>query len=198
MTGLELIAVVERNPKDIPVEILLLLLLLGLIIFMWDLFDRRSVSFRKTSGLDDKSELISLRGGEFLPGKDLYSATLGLSSKPDALIKEDGFVIPVDIKPLSNKVRDRHIVAMMINLLLIEESAGVRPPYGILLLGKDKRRVKIKNSEEKQRWVAALLDEMRSIAGGVPAIPAPAPYKCRHCDVRDGCEHSLAKEEQRD
>jgi CRISPR/Cas system-associated exonuclease Cas4 (RecB family) len=179
-------------PKSVPTEIVLLLLILGLIIFMWDLFERRSSSIRKEAGLEEKTELISLRGGTCLPSKECFSPSLGLTSKPDALIKEEGYVIPVDVKPMTNKVRDRHVIALFAHMRLIEETEGKRPPYGILLMGEKRRRVKIKNSEEKQRWLDALLEEMRSICDGVPAVPAPSTYKCRSCDVHGICKYSMA------
>ena len=115
---------------------------------------------------------------------------VGLSGRPDALIKDDGAVIPVSIKPMSKKVRDRHVIELIAHLRLVEEDEGVRPPYGILLMGKGARKVKIRNTEEKQRWLESLIDEMNSIIGGVPAVPAPALYKCKHCDVNRICKHS--------
>lgn len=183
---------ITDTPKDVPQEIVLLLLILGLIIFMWDLFERRSSSMRKEAGLEEKTELISLRSSTSLPSKEYYSPSLGLTSRPDALIKEDGYLIPVDVKPMTNKVRDRHVIAIFVHMRLIEEVEGKRPPYGILLMGEKRRRVKIKNSEEKQRWLDALLAEMRSISEGVPAVPAPSTYKCRSCDVCGICKHSAA------
>ncbi len=180
--------------RDVPLEILLLLLLLGLIIFMWDFFERRSRSLKKGSGIAEKTVVVSVRGSTDLPQREFYSATLGLSSKPDAIIKEEGFIIPVDIKPMAKKVRDRHVVAMLVHLKLIEEIEGIRPPYGVIIMGKEKRSVRIKNTEDKQRWVDSLLDEMRSIMDGVPAVPAPAPFKCKNCDVREICTFRVDRE----
>jgi CRISPR/Cas system-associated exonuclease Cas4 (RecB family) len=190
----ELLPAAESSAVSVPTEIVLLLLVLGLIIFMWDLFERRSKSMQKKTGLDESTEVIFLRGGATLPSKQYYSERLALVSQPDALIKEEGFIIPVDVKPMTNKVRDRHVVAMLLHMKLIEDIEGTRPPYGILLMGPDRRQVKIKNLEDKQRWLDALIDEMRSICDGVPAVPAPSPYKCRNCDVRGICAHSAVKD----
>ena len=172
-------------------EILLLLLVLGLIIFIWDLFDRRSKTLRNKSGLSQASEVISLRTSSMLPSGELVSRRLSLRGKPDAVIREEGHTIPVEIRPLSNKVRDRHVVSMLTHLRIIEDAEGKRPPYGLLILGKDKRPVKIKYAEDKQVWLESLIDEMRAIHDGVPAMPAPAEFKCRQCDVRDVCRHRV-------
>ena len=181
--------------REIPSEILYLLLVLGLIIFMWDLFDRRSKSIQKDSGLGEKAEAISVRGSSQLPAKEYQSATLGLASKPQAVIRDEGSVVPVDIYPLAKKVHDRHVVPLFIHMRLMEEIDGVRPPYGLLLMGAEQRRVKIQNSEDKQRWVETLVDEMHSILEGVPAVPSPSKYKCMRCDVRGICKFSLARNE---
>jgi CRISPR/Cas system-associated exonuclease Cas4 (RecB family) len=186
--------IINASQKSIPSEIAYLLLIIGLLIFVWDIFERRSSNIRKKSGLTATSEIISAKGSAHSPSKDYFSKHLGLSSRPDALIREDGFIIPVDIKPMTKKVRDRHVVAMLMHMKLIEEIEGSRPPYGVLLMGTRKRQVRIKNTEEKLRWLDSLIAEMRSIHEGIPAVPAPARYKCKHCDVRGICEYSQHEE----
>ena len=174
-------------------EIVMLLLLLGALIFIWDLFDRHGARAQKATGLDDKSQTIAVKGSSHVPAASYTSATLGLSGVPDAVIREGGFVIPVIKKPLSKKIRDRHVLELMVHLALIEENEDKRPPYGFIVIGQENRRVKINNSEDKQRWMVSLVDEMHSILEGIPAVPAPAPYKCKSCDVRTACSFSAYK-----
>ena len=177
-------------PLEIPLEILLLLGILGLIIFLWDLFDRHSKRMRRTAGLPDQAQIIAVKGSAYLPGRRFFSSELGIESQPDALLQENGLLIPVDFRPTSNKVRDRHVVQMLVHLRLIEMETGKQPSYGILLLGNENRLVKIKNTEEKQRWVETIVVEMRAVLGGIPAVPTPAIFKCKSCDVRAACSHS--------
>jgi len=176
-----------------PSEIGMLLLVLAILIFIWDLFDRRSKKIAAESGLESKSEMVALRGSSEIPTRIFTSEQLGLSGYPDALIKEDNHIIPVSIKPSGKKVKDRHVVEIMTYLKLIEEAEAKKPPYGILLIGPEKRAVKINNAKEKQRWVDTLIDEMRSIIEGVPAQAKPEHYKCKNCDVNQVCEHSAYK-----
>ncbi len=183
-----------ESKQAIPTELLLLLLVLGLVIFLWDLFERKRSSLRSETGLSDASQVIAIRGSDYLPGKQYSSESLGLSSKPDALILEDGFIIPIDRRPMATQVRDRHVVQLLVHLRLIEELEGQRPPHGILLLGRDVQKKIIKNSEEKQRWLENLIDEMRSIIDGVPTVPSPKPQKCKNCDVRKLCQFSVARQ----
>jgi len=175
---------------SIPNEIIFLLLILGVIIFVWDFFDRTSKSLSRESGLSSDAEVVALKGSKVLPSRDYVSDKLQLASRPDGLIKQDGALIPVDRRVSSKKVRDRHIAQMMVHLLLVEENEGKRPPYGLLLLGKEEKQVRIKNTDERDRWLRSLVDEMRSILDGVPAEPAPQKFKCKHCDVRSICAHS--------
>ncbi len=174
-------------PFEIPFEIFLLIGVVGIVIVLWDLFDRHSVRLREKTGLEQSTEVIAVKGSSYRPGKEYLSTSSQLTGKPYALIKEDDFVIPVEINPMSKKVKDRHVLPLVAHMRLIEEVEGKRPPYGVLLMGPEGRTVKIKNTEEKQRWLQTQIDEMRSIIDGVPAVPAPGYYKCKSCDVREFC-----------
>lgn len=198
----------QRNiPLDLPSggavlptipfgEIIRLLLLLGALIFIWDLFDRHGTKAQKATGLDGGSQTLGVKGSSQVPVVSYQSDELGLSGVPDAVIREDGSIIPVIKKPLSNKIRDRHVLELMVHLRLIESQTGQKPPYGFIVIGQENRRVKINNAEDKQRWMMSLVDEMHSIIEGVPAVPAPTPHKCRSCDVRAACKFSAFKAHQ--
>ena len=176
----------------VPDELALLMVVLGTIIFLWDLFERRGASLRKDLGLKAKSEPVNISGSsERSEETDLVSEGQKLSSRPNALLREDGFLIPVDIHPTTDKVRDRHVVPLLLHLAILEEREGKASPYGVLIMGKDQRRTQIKFTPEKQRWLWSLIEEMRSIANGVPAVPSPAPFKCRNCRVKKQCKHSM-------
>jgi len=70
---------------------------------------------------------------------------------------------------------------------LVEEFEGRKPPHGYLLIGPSCRRIKVENTEAKQRWLQGLISEMRSILNGGPVQPTPHPIKCSKCDVRERC-----------
>jgi len=190
-----LLKVAPRDDSSftVPAEMLLLILVLGLIIFLWDFFERKNKHLRETSGMHQSAEAVAVKGSAQTPGTILHSQRLGLKSKPDAIIREAGNITPVDIHPLANKIRDRHVVQMLVHLRLIEDSEGRRPEHGVLLMGKTQRRVILRNTPEKQRWLETLIDEMRSIVDGVPAMASPSPAKCNACDVREKCQFSQAR-----
>ncbi len=184
----------DQIDRVIPIEILVILLILGVIIFVWDMLMRQSAKLKTAGGLGENSQLIAVVGSTRIPGRIYSSPKLGLSSQPHSLIKEDGFLIPVDVVPSSKKVKDRHVVQMLVHMRLVEEKEGKRPPYGILILGKEQRSVRIKNTDEKQSWLDDILGEMRSILGGVPAVAKPTYYKCKGCDVRAFCQQTPFKD----
>ncbi len=142
---------------------------------------------RHQTGLDPRARGISVDGSSALPGKSYLSERQALAGRPDAVIYEGGFIIPVERKPLARKVRDRYVAQLLIYMRLIEEFEGKKPPYGYLILGQNCRKVRIENTPERQAWVDSMLNEMRAILGGMPAKATPHESKCRKCDVRAHC-----------
>jgi CRISPR/Cas system-associated exonuclease Cas4 (RecB family) len=140
-------------------------------------------------GVSTSTITVSVDGTKTLPVRNYVSEIQGLAGKPDALISEDGFIIPIERKPLARKVRDRYVAQLLVYMRLVEEFEGKKPPYGYLILGPNCRRFKIENSPARQAWLQKHLDEMRAILAGGPSQPTPHPRKCRKCDVRHACAH---------
>lgn len=139
---------------------------------------------KKQSGLSPSADYLSY--------ENLISEELNLAGKPDAIIEEHGFKIPVEFKPSSDKVKNRYVVQMSVYLRLIEKIYGKKPPYGYLILGKDKRRVQLKNVEEKQDKLDKLLNEMKQITSGThKAIATPSLKKCALCPARNYCSFKV-------
>lgn len=142
---------------------------------------------KRETGLEQSAVSISIDGSKSLPVRGYLSERQGLAGRPDALISEDGFIIPVERKPLARKVRDRYIAQLLVYMRLVEEFEGKRPPYGYLILGQKCRRIKIENTPERQAWLQKMLDEMQDILNGAPAAATPQDKKCQKCDVRNHC-----------
>lgn len=141
----------------------------------------------RDSGFALSEIAVAIEGSSILPSREYISVKQGLAGKPDAILREGDFILPVERKPLAKKLRDRYVAQLLVYMRLVEEFEGVRPPHGYLLLGENCRRVKIENQERKQQWVTSLLSDMRRILNGSPAKPQPHPSKCRKCDVRHRC-----------
>ncbi len=180
----------ENNPNSLLLAMVLLISLLLVLEYFIRSLSRRG----REQGLGTVATTIAIDGSEKSPAKDYVSERLGLAGRPDALIKENGFIIPVEHKPLARKIRDRYVAQLLVYMRLIEECEGVKPPYGYLILGKHRRKVKIDNTSEKQKWLQNLVDNMRAITEGIPATPAPHPKKCLKCPVRSHCQHKDTKQ----
>ena len=171
-------------------QIVLLAILLVAIVIVLDAVSTIAKGKRREVGIEDTSQRNEVAGSQSLPVRDYVSDMQGLSGKPDALISEGGFIIPVERKPLARKIRDRYIAQLLVYLRLVEEFEGKKPPYGYLLLGPSCRRVKVENTPQRQAWLQKYIDEMRAnLEQQQPVVPAPHPRKCAKCTVREHCKY---------
>jgi CRISPR-associated exonuclease Cas4 len=122
----------------------------------------------------------------------LVSHRYRLSGRPDRIVKKRGRYIPEEKKP-GRKVYDAYRAQIGVYLLLIEEHYGIRPPYGVLVLG-DGRRVKIHNTEALRAGVLAIADRIRQHRQRLGlALPPPSnPRQCLGCGQRQHCAVRLA------
>jgi CRISPR-associated exonuclease Cas4 len=117
----------------------------------------------------------------------LTSRRLGLSGRPDRLIRAGGMVIPEEWKS-SRRVWPSHRAQMGVYFLLVEDQLGVRPTHGFIVLG-DGARHRIENTEELRAWVLDLAGRIRAARARVgEVIPVePKPRQCRLCGMRGHC-----------
>ena len=117
----------------------------------------------------------------------LTSHRLGLTGRPDRLIKTDGTIIPEEWKS-SRRVWPSHRAQMAVYFLLIEEELRIRPTHGFIVCG-DGRRHRIENTQELRTWVLELAEQIRSARKAVtmPILVNLTPGKCRACGQRKNC-----------
>jgi len=197
LTCTALVVFILLNPQGIPVEQLLalsvrnhglqLVLLVGAALLVIRSFSRAAGRRRRASGFEPESVTVSIEGSKILEEREYVSRAQGLAGKPDALIEEGGLIIPVERKPLAKKLRDRYVAQILVYMRLVEEFEGKKPPHGYLLIGPSCRRIKVENTDAKQQWVQALIDQMRAMLDGGEVRPSPHPIKCSKCDVRHRC-----------
>ena len=171
-----------------------LIIFAALVVCAIIVLDAASIFVQKKNreiGLDPKTQPISIDGSKTLAVRTYVSDMQGIAGRPDALILEDGFIIPVERKPLANKIRDRYVAQLLVYMRLVEEFEGKRPPYGYLILGAKCRKFKIENSEKRQAWLQNMMDEMQRILAGAASVPTPHPKKCKRCDVRNSCNFKV-------
>lgn len=178
-----------RSPVEIddifgiPPQIITILLLLSGSVFLTDIFERKVKNLGNDTGIDRNVELV---GDNVL----LKSSDELLTSQPDAIVKDGESIIPVDRIPTQSKVRDRHVIKMLLHLKLLEERNGKQSPYGLLVMGEKKRQSKILNNQERQDWLNETISQLREVEISDTAEAKPEYRKCKSCDVNKLCEFS--------
>ena len=163
-----------------PITLLLLFLfLLGLALFL---------------GARRRRAHAGIGRGQMVSQDDvlLVSHRYRLAGRPDRIVKRGAHYIREEKKP-GRKVYNAYRAQIGVYLLLIEEQYGVRPPYGVLVLG-DGRRVKIPNTDALRAWVLAIAERIRQHRErlDLPLPPPSNPRQCRGCGQRHHCTVRLA------
>jgi CRISPR-associated exonuclease Cas4 len=124
----------------------------------------------------------------------LYSARHNLSGKPDYLMKNQGHLIPVELKstlaPKGGRPYESHLMQVAVYFVLVEDALGSRPPYGWINYRDCK--VRVDNTEELQDRLFSILTEMRAlIANGEAHRNHRHVRKCEKCSVANVCDERL-------
>ena len=117
----------------------------------------------------------------------LFSERLKLTGRPDRIVRQGKALIPEEWKS-SKRVSEGHRLQLGTYFLLIEEEYGVRPPFGVVVLG-DGSRVKVKNTERLRSKVLGIAERIREHRATIReeiAVRQPAA-KCRACGQRAKC-----------
>ena len=128
--------------------------------------------------------------------RPLFSRKHQLTGKPDYLVREGRAraLIPVEVKssraPASGP-RHGHVLQLAAYCLLVQETEGTRPAYGLIRYADQTFRVD--NTPELGRALLATLDAMRrDMARGKSRRSHQDPARCRRCGVRAACQERLA------
>jgi CRISPR-associated exonuclease Cas4 len=128
----------------------------------------------------------------------LFSRQHQLAGKPDYVVREGRAraraLIPIEVKssraPASGP-RPGHVLQLAAYCLLIEETEGARPAYGLIRYADQTFRVD--NTPELGRALLSTLDAMRrDMARGKSQRSHHDPARCRRCGVRAACDERLA------
>lgn len=161
------------------------------LLFFW-----LSARFRKSTGIPTGEVFYQDLVGQPFTARDLRSPKLGISGKPDCLIRTAEGIVPVELKkskrpPARGEVYPNHMIQNLAYCALVEEQLGERVPYGLVIYeGQQVRRVEFTDCNRK--WL------MHTIA----AVQAARLQKqanrnhnqrgrCFGCGVRDKCDQAL-------
>ena len=125
-------------------------------------------------------------------GKPLRSERYALSGTPDYVVRTPNGLVPVELKPARNdpEPRDSHLLQVLAYCLLLEDTNGKPPPYGLLRYNSG--TFKVDYNKETRAYLLSVMDEMRQ-AASAPEVHRnhDNPHRCRACGYRSICEESL-------
>lgn len=166
----------------------LLLLILGLTL-LW--MARRR---QKASGLPGGRIIYSDTRSWGPVEKPLYDPELGLTGKPDYLVKQGRQLIPVEVKSsrAAEAPYDSHIFQLAVYCRLVQVSYGVRPAYGILHYSN--RTYAIDYTTALEDEMLKSLKEIRNLEGQREVQRShESRSRCLGCGYRAVCSQNLGR-----
>src|SRR5262245_42274602 len=163
---------------------LALLLLAALILIL-------GLRLRRATGLPWAPVLAQDTYGREL-NKPLFARRIGLTGKPDYLLDIRGSTIPVEVKPGRRAARpyESDLMQLAAYCLLIEETRGAAPPYGLLRYAE--RTFRLDYTPRVRDELLMLLDEMRDeLAQPNCSRSHDDPRRCRGCGFFEQCDDAL-------
>lgn len=121
-----------------------------------------------------------------------YDPNLGLTGRPDYLVRQGEQVIPVEVKSTRapQKPYDTHVYQLAAYCLLVEHAYHVRPLYGILHYPD--RTFRIDFTQELESAILTLLEDIRA-QDYLEELPRShdSIARCRNCGFRSICDQRL-------
>ena len=173
----------------LTIEAIAVMWLMGASFFLYRTLAATEIvdSLRKEFKIKGNIEYIDMAGS-----KSFKSEKYGLIGRPDYAIKVDDRLIPVEEKkgrtpkgPLFS-----HILQIAAYCLLIEESTGKAPPYGLLKYPEQQHEVEY--NDDLKRILLEKLEEIRNaMAAGEAHRNHNRPGKCKTCSRNDACPERI-------
>jgi len=168
------------------VALALLLLLVGAVL-LW--LARR---LRARSGLPAGRVVAADVGPWRRLDRPLFSRRYGLTGRPDYVVADGVDLIPVEVKSARAPARPypSHVLQLAAYCLLVAETSGRRPPYGILRYAD--RTFQVPYTQELEEQLLEVLEAMREdLAAGDAPRRHQDPRRCAACGYREVCDEAL-------
>ena len=124
--------------------------------------------------------------------RPLFSRRHRLTGRPDYIVADGRDLIPVEVKsgPSPAQPYASHLLQLAAYCLLVAETSGRRPPYGILHYAD--RTFEIPYTPELEEEVLAMLEAMREdLSKGNASRNHDNPRRCVACGYRLYCDQTL-------
>jgi CRISPR-associated exonuclease Cas4 len=166
----------------------LALLMIAALLWIWGL------RLRRRTGLPWAPVLAQDTYGPALE-KPLFARRIGLTGKPDYLLDIRGVTIPVEVKPGRRAPRpyESDLMQLAAYCLLVEETSGSAPPYGLLRYAE--RTFRLDYTAQVRDELLDLLDEMRAVLDDDDCVRShDDPRRCAGCGFFEQCSEALEAE----
>jgi len=124
--------------------------------------------------------------------RPLFSRRHLLTGRPDYIVADGPDLIPVEVKSARAPARpyDSHVLQLAAYCLLVAETSGRRPPYGILHYAD--RTFEVPFTRELEEELLTVLEMMREdLAAGRADRDHDDPRRCAACGHRLQCDQAL-------
>jgi CRISPR-associated exonuclease Cas4 len=166
------------------------LIVLALALFWW------SARLRRRTGIPAGEVFYQDLAGQPFTGDTLRSFRLGVSGKPDCLIRTSEGVVPVELKlssrpPARGEVYPNHMIQNLAYCALVEEQMHVRVPYGLVIYASQQVR-RVEFNDASRKWLLQVIAEVqRARNDGVGIRNHNHKGRCIGCGVRSHCDQAL-------
>lgn len=166
-------------------SVALALLLLAVLLLAWALGMRRRTGLPWAPVLyrDTQAQAVE---------RPLFARRYGLTGKPDYLIEVRGATIPVEVKPgrQAQVPYESDLMQLAAYCLLVEESSGTAPPYGLLRYAD--RTFRLEYTSVVRERLIDILEDMRLLLDADECDRSHAdPWRCRSCGFYEECDEAL-------
>ena len=151
-----------------------------------------ALRLRRSTGLPWKRIVWSDTGAWQRAEQPLLARRYGLVGKPDYLMDAGRYLIPVEVKPGRRAAEPypSDLMQLAAYCLLVEETSGARPPYGLLRYAET--TFKVRFDDRLRSDLLAVLDEMRTADAAVASQRSHQQQgRCRGCGFVRHCTQAL-------
>ncbi len=166
------------------------LVVLALVLFL------AAARSRKKTGIPAGEVFYQDLPGQPFFGESLRSNALGISGKPDCLVRTVDGTVPVELKnsskpPARGGIYANHMIQALAYCALVEDQMSVRVPYALVIYaGQQVRRVAF--TEERRQWLLQTIHEVEVARARLTANRNHEHRgRCVGCGVRSTCDQAL-------
>ncbi len=136
----------------------------------------------------DSGEANSVRGVTVLRAIGLWSDSLGLIGKADAVEMSENAVVPVEYKSGARRASRHDDVQLCAQALCLEEMLGRSVEAGAIYSLKTHRRRRVAFTRELRDRTRATIEAVRALQNSRGALPpAVNDERCPNCSLIDAC-----------